>query len=161
MKRGRLTELLFLATLFSITFAKLHWSVAGDVALADVLTALFLVSFAADRVATGDWGVPRTATVALAFFALFLLVYLVGFFNLDTQQALTQFGKGIVKFVLHFLFLAAGIAYLLRRSERFYWRALAALTVGVAANAAYGVVQLTAARAGISSSACSSRSRPS
>jgi O-antigen ligase len=149
VRRGRLTELLFLATLFSITFAKLHWNVAGDVALADVLTALFLVSFVADRVATGDWGVPRTATVALGFFALFLVVYLVGFFNLDTQQALTQFGKGIVKFVLHFLFLAAGIAYLLRRSERFYWRALAALTVGVTANAAYGVVQLLAARAGI------------
>jgi O-antigen ligase len=149
VKRGTLTQLLFLATLFTITFAKLHWNVAGDLALADVLTALFLVSFTADRIAAGDWRLPRTAAVALGFFGLFLLVYLVGFFNLDTQQALTQYGKGMVKFVLHFLFLAAGIAYLLRRSERFYWYALAALTAGVAANAVYGIVQLTAARAGI------------
>jgi hypothetical protein len=147
--RGRLTELLFLATVFTITFAKLHWNVAGDVSLADVLTILFLVSFAADRIASEDARLPRAAATVLAFLALFLLVYLAGFFNLDTQQALDQFGKGLVKFVLHFLFLAAGVAYLLRRSERFYWRTLGALVAGMAANAAYGLVQLLAARAGV------------
>ena len=43
---SRLTWWLFLATVFTITFAKLHWAVAGDVALADVLTILFLGAFA-------------------------------------------------------------------------------------------------------------------
>jgi hypothetical protein len=148
-RRSRLTELLFLATIFTITFAKLHWNVAGDVALADVLTILFLVSFAADRVAREDARLPRPAVRVLAFLILFLVVYLIGYFNLETQQAFDQFGKGLVKFVLHFLFLAAGVALLLRRSERFYWQTLGVLVVGMAANAAYGVVQLLLARAGI------------
>jgi O-antigen ligase len=148
-RRSRLTEAFFLATVFTITFAKLHWNVAGDVSIADVLTVLFLVAFAAERLARADGSLPRAAVAVLAFLALFLLVYLVGFFNLETEQALAQFGKGLVKFVLHFLFLAAGVAYLIRRSERFYWITLVALVGGMAANAAYGVVQLAAARAGL------------
>ena len=51
----------------------------------------------------------------LLFFAAFLLVYLVGFFNLDTKQSLDQFVKGMVKFVLHFGLLVCGVAYLVRR----------------------------------------------
>ena len=66
----------------------------------------------------------------------------------------------MVKFVLHFLFLVAAVAYLARRAERFYWRALAVFMAGIAANAAYGVVQLAAAEVagGTSTSPCSSRS---
>ena len=81
---SRLTWWLFLATVFTITFAKLHWAVAGDVALADVLTILFLVAFAFDRLARGDTTLPRTALTVLAFFAAFVAVYLVGFYNLET-----------------------------------------------------------------------------
>ncbi|HVM18154.1 MAG TPA: O-antigen ligase family protein [Gaiellaceae bacterium] len=150
-RHGRLTEWLFLLTLFTITFAKLRWNVpaAGDLVLADVLTILFLVSFSADAVARRDARLPRTAVYVGAFGALFLLVYLVGFFNLTTLQAVDQFWKGLVKFVLHFAFLVAGIAYVVRRGERFYWWALGALVVGLAANAAYGVLQLAAAQAGV------------
>ena len=54
-----------------------------------------------------------------------------------------------MKFTLHFLFLAAGIALLARKPTRAYWVTLAALVAGMAANAAYGVVQLTVARAGV------------
>ena len=144
-----LTDALFLGTLFSVTFAKLHWTVGGDLSLADVLTALFLVAWGSERLAAGDTRIDRTAATVLGFFAAFLLVYLAGWFNLDTQQELAQWGKGMVKFVLHFLFLVAGIAYLARRSERAYWRALAAFMLGIAANAAYGVVQLAVARVGI------------
>jgi hypothetical protein len=146
---SRLTSGFFLATVFSITFAKLHWNVAGDVSLADVLTVLFLVAFAAERFAREDGSVPRATLGVLVFLALFLLVYLIGFFNLETEQALSQFGKGFAKFVLHFLFLAAGVAYVARRAERFYWVTLGALVAGMAANAGYGVVQLSLARAGI------------
>ena len=65
----------------------------------------------------------RTAIV-LGFFAAFVLVYLLGYFNLETKQALDQFTKGMVKFVLHFLFLAAGVTYLARRGRAYYWRTL-------------------------------------
>jgi hypothetical protein len=133
---------LFLATILVVSFAKIHWSLAADLSLADVLTAAFLVVFLWDRLERGDAGLTRTSVVALVFFAAFLLVYLVGYFNLDTQQALTQYGKGMVKFVLHLGFLVAGVTLLARRPQRFYWYALAAFCGGIALNGVYGVVQL-------------------
>jgi hypothetical protein len=140
----RAAELLFLATLFCVTFEKLQWKVAGTVSLADILTVLFLVAFAA-------WyrnRIPRSAAILLLFFAAFLLVYLIGFYNLDTKQALDQFTKGIVKWILHFLFLGAGVVLVTRLGQRFFWRSLGALVGGMVANAAYGILQLLVARAG-------------
>src|SRR6185312_10767567 len=46
------------------------------------------------------------------------------------------------KFLLHFLFLVAGVALIARRGQRFYWQALVAFVLGIAVNAAYGVLQL-------------------
>ena len=37
---------LFFATVATVTFEKVHWSVGGDLALSDVLTFLFLAAFA-------------------------------------------------------------------------------------------------------------------
>jgi len=142
---GRITEALFFATIFTVTFAKLQWELAGALSLSDVLTALFLVAFVGDRLAGGDRRLAYGAAIAAAFFVAFLLVYLVGFFNLDTGQELAQWAKGMVKFLLHFLFLVAGVAYLARRAERFYWRTLSTFMLGIAANAVYGIVQLAAA----------------
>ncbi|MBA2461142.1 MAG: O-antigen ligase family protein, partial [Actinobacteria bacterium] len=142
---GRLTDVLFFATLFTVTFAKLQWEVAGTLSLSDVLTALFLVAFVGNRLAWADRRVAYGAAIAGGFFCLFLLVYLIGFFNLETEQALAQWAKGMVKFVLHFLFLVAGLAYIARRTERFYWRTLTVFMAGIAANAVYGTVQLAAA----------------
>jgi len=142
----KLAGALFLATLFCVTWEKVHWNVAGAVGIADVLTILFLIAFAF------EWGAPRfprTTVIVLAIFAGLLVIYLVGFFNIETKDSLAQWGKGMVKFVLHFLFLAAGVAYLARRSAAFYWRSVAALTLGLLANGAYGVLQLLAARAGV------------
>jgi O-antigen ligase len=139
---------LFLATILFVTFAKVHWELAADLSLADVLTALFLVVFVWDRFERADARLTRTSVVALAFFAAFLLVYLAGFFNLDTEQALTQWSKGIVKFVLHFGFLVAGVTLLARRAPVFYWYALAAFCGGIALNAVYGIVQLLVAEVG-------------
>jgi O-antigen ligase len=133
---------LFFATLFTVTFAKLQWEVAGTLSLSDVLTALFLVGFAATRLGTGDRRLAWGAAAAGLFFLAFLTVYLVGFFNLGTDEALAQWAKGMVKFLLHFLFLVAGIAYLVRRSERFYWTTFAVFMAGFVANAVYGIVQL-------------------
>ena len=50
----RITSFLFFATIFCVTFEKVHWSIGGTLTLADVLTALFLGSFAIDRVVAGD-----------------------------------------------------------------------------------------------------------
>jgi len=136
------TDVLFFATLFTVTFAKLQWEVAGTLSLSDVLTALFLVVFLANRLVAGDRRLATGSAVAAAFFCLFLLVYLVGFFNLSTEQALEQWSKGMIKFLLHFLFVVAGVAYLARRSEGFYWRTLTVFMAGIAANAVYGILQL-------------------
>lgn len=145
MKPGAPTRFLFLATLFSITFEKLHWNVAGAVSIADVLALAFLAAFAAE----GRWRLPRTALVVLGFLAAFLLVYLLGYFNLATSEAVSQFDKGLIKFIIHFAFLFAGIAYLARRGERFYWRAFGWFVAGMTFNAAYGLLQLLAAQAGL------------
>jgi O-antigen ligase len=142
---SRVTSLLFLATFFSVTFEKVHWNFGGSLGIADILTVLFLVAFAFEQ---RDRPIPRTAVMVLAFFAVFVLVYLVGFFNIQTQQGLDQFTKGMVKFVLHFLFLAAAVTYLARRTRSYYWRSLGWFAAGLGANCFYGILQLLAARAG-------------
>jgi O-antigen ligase len=136
---------LFFATVLTVTFHKLQWELAGSLTLSDVLTSVFLVLFAWDRLERADTRLTRTAVVALGFLLAFALVYLLGFFNLDTGQALAQWAKGMVKFVLHFGFLVTGVALLARRSARYYWWALAAFCGGIALNAGYGVVQLALA----------------
>ncbi len=145
---SRVADALLLATAFCVTFEKIHWQVAGAVGLADVLTILFLGVYAAQRVTAGGPSVDRTTASVLGFFAAFLLVYLAGYFNLETHDAFAQFGKGLIKFVLHFAFLLAAVDYLTRRSPAFYWRALGFFVAGMAANAGYGILQLLAARAG-------------
>jgi len=140
----RVTSFFFLAAMFCCTFEKVHWNVAGSVGIADVLTILFLVSFAV----ISRPRLPSSSAVVLGFFLAFLLVYLFGFFNMDTAQALAQFAKGMVKFVLHFAFLAAAVAWLWRRGRAYYWRTFAWFCGGVAFNAGYGVLQLLDARRG-------------
>ncbi len=142
---GPVADVLFFATVFTVTFAKLQWEVAGTLSLSDVLTGVFLIAWAGTRVGTGDRRVTRGAAVAALLFFAFLAVYLIGFFNLETEQALAQWAKGMVKFLLHFLFLVVGIAYLARRSERFFWTALGVFMAGFVANAVYGIVQLGSA----------------
>ncbi len=142
--RERALDGLLLGTLFVATFEKVHWSFGGQIGISDILAILFLVAFGLSERRPA----PRTSIVVLGFFAAFLLVYLLGFFNIDTKQGLDQFAKGMVKFVVHFLFLAAAIDLLARRGKRFYWRALGWFTAGFVVNGVYGILQLLAARAG-------------
>jgi O-antigen ligase len=125
-----------------------HWEIAGAVTLTDVLTILFVGAYAAGRLGLRGRPPSRTEVVLVGFGLAFLLVYLFGYFNLDTKQALDQWTKGLVKFFLHFGFLLVGLAYLTRRTERFYWRALVVFLGGIAFNAAYGVLQLAVAQTG-------------
>lgn len=140
----RATSFFFLATLFCVTFEKIHWNFSGSLELSDILTILFLVAFAL----TFRGRMPKTTAIVLGFLAAFVVIYLLGFFNIETKQGLDQFVKGMVKFVLHFLFLAAGITYLAARGRGYYWRALAWFTGGFVVNGIYGILQLLAARAG-------------
>ena len=147
-RRAPVVEGLFFATVFTVTFAKLQWEVAGTLAFSDVVTFLFLAAFAVHRIERFDGRMTRAAAITLAFFAAFLLVYLIGFFNLETGQALDQFVKGLVKWLLHFGFLIAGLVYLSRKPLDFYWKTLAWFLGGITANGVYGILQLLAAQAG-------------
>ncbi len=148
MPSRRLTDFLLLAAVFTMSFEEIYWNVAGKIALSEVLAILFVGAYLLRRLAQARATLPRTAGIVVAFFGAFLLVYLIGFYNLETTQGLTQFGKGMGKFVLHFAFLVAAVDYLARSSERLYWRMLVWFCLGVAANAFYGVLQLAAAQAG-------------
>jgi hypothetical protein len=144
----KITRFLFFATVFSVTFEKVHWNVAGTVGLADVLAIGFLVMWTLERLAARDRRLPRTSVVVICFGLAFLLVYLLGYFAIDSADGAAQFGKGIFKWAIHVLFLVAGVSYLGRHSERFYWRTIGILTAGIAFNAAYGALQLVAAQGG-------------
>jgi hypothetical protein len=141
----KLTSFLFLASVFCVTFEKIHWSLAGNVSLADVLAILFLVSFV---LTTTRGRVPRTTAVLLGFLALFLVVYLLGYFDLSDSDATKQFAKGLTKWLIHFAFLAGAVAWLARRGQAYFWRTLGWFSGGIVVNAAYGVVQLLDARRG-------------
>jgi hypothetical protein len=141
----RLTSFLFLASVFCVTFEKLHWNFAGTVSLADMLAILFLISFA---VGTRRWRVPRTTAILVGFLACFLIVYLVGYFDLSDSDALAQWAKGLTKWLIHFVFLAAAVVWLSRRGQQYFWRTLVWFSAGLVVNALYGVLQLLDARRG-------------
>ena len=148
-RESPLVPFFFLAAVFGATFEKIHWNFLGQVSLADITSLCFLGVWALDRLGRpATPRIPRTAALLLLFLAGFLLVNLIGFFNLETTQALSQFVKGIVKWLIHFGFLIVGVVYLLSRSRAFYWRTLGWFLGGIAVNAAYGIIQLLAAQAG-------------
>ena len=146
--RRQLLDVLLLATVFTVTFAQLRWVVGGaDVNVSDVTASAFVLAFVAYRLGRVDSTLTRTAVVLTAFFAAFALVYLVGFFSLETAEQRNLFTKGLAKFAIHFAFLVTAVAYLARRSEGFYWRALAWFVAGIAVNGAYGLLELLYAEA--------------
>jgi O-antigen ligase len=140
----QLTSFFFLATLFCCTFEKVHWNFGSAITVSDILALCFLAAFA---VLTRP-RVPYTTAVLLGFFAAFVVVYLIGVYNLDSAAGFAQFVKGLVKFLIHFTFLAVGVAWLWRRGRAYYWHALAWFCAGMAVNALYGVAQLIVATAG-------------
>ncbi|MGZ4383877.1 MAG: O-antigen ligase family protein [Gaiellaceae bacterium] len=142
------SDFLLLLTVFVVTFEQIHWEVGVSVALADVVTVVYLLSYVLERAECRDWEAPRTSLIVVGFTTAFLLVYLVGFYNIQTTQGLAQFGKGMAKLVIHLLFVIACVSHLTHRTRRFYWIALSSFFAGIVANAAYGIVQLLLAHAG-------------
>jgi O-Antigen ligase len=141
----KVASFFFFATLFCCTFEKVHWNFGGQLALSDILALGFIVAYAILMRPS----VPRTTAVLFRFLGVFVLVYLLGFYNLNTAAGLQQFEKGFAKFVIHFVFLALSVAWLWRRGIAYYWRSLAWFVGGLTVNAAYGVVQLVTAQAGM------------
>jgi O-Antigen ligase len=138
-----------MAAVFCATFEKVHWNFLGQVSIADVTSLCFLGVYALDRLGRPtNPRIPRTAAMLILFLGGFLLVNLIGFFNLETTQALSQFVKGIIKWLIHFGFLIVGVVYLLSRSKDFYWRTMGWFLGGIGLNAAYGIVQLLSAQSG-------------
>ena len=142
--RSRALDVLLLTTLTVTTWAKIHWSFAGQVALEDILAILFLLVFAWDRLIRRDWTLPRGAAALLLVLLGLEVVFLLGFFDLDTRDALDQYAKGMTKYLVHFVFLIAGVAHIVRRGKRFHLIAVGALCGGITLNAVYGVLQLLA-----------------
>src|SRR5919201_5169256 len=147
--RSRLTSFLFLFALFCSTFENVAWGGAQSSTLyiADIPAALFVVAFAVEWWRSGERWIPGAAAVLIVFLAAFLLVDLIGFFNMETKQALDQFGKGIAKWLVHFLFIVAGVVYLARRSRRYFWRAFGWFTAGGTVRAVFGRLQLLSGEA--------------
>ncbi len=150
MRSGRAADLALLLSVFTITLVRLRWPVGGgnDVYLSDLTVAAFLGLFLVHRLVARDRNVPRTVVVLVAFLALLTVVYLVGYFNLETSADRSQFTKGLAKFALHFAFLIAAVAHLARRSTRFYWQTLGAFVAGMALNGAYAVLEFVYAMGG-------------
>ena len=142
--RSRALDVLLLATLTVTTWAKIHWSFAGQVALEDILALLFLLVFVFDRVVRRDWTLPRGAIALLLVLLGLEVVFLMGFFDLASRDALSQYAKGMTKYFVHFVFLIAGVAHIVRRGKRFHLIAVGALCGGIVLNAVYGVLQLFA-----------------
>jgi predicted PurR-regulated permease PerM len=117
----QIASFFFLATLFACTFEKVHEIFGGQLALAYVLALCFLVAY----LCLSRPVLPRTSAILLVFGAAFVVVYLFGFYNLNTAAGLAQFSKGLAKFVIHFTFLALAVAWLSRRGIVYYWRSLA------------------------------------
>jgi hypothetical protein len=137
---------LLFATVFAVTFAKVRWEIGSlDLTIADVIASCFVVGFLLGRIERHDRRLPASALTLIGFFAAFSVVYLVGFFNLETVADRNQFVKGMVKFVIHFLFLVFAVAHIGRRPPDFYWRVLGWFVAGVAANAVYGLLELAVA----------------
>ena len=139
----RAVDVLLLAALFTVTFAKLRWNVGPvTVTAAELFACLFIGAFAVLRIRAGDWRFPRTVQVLGVFFALFLLVYLLGYFNLSSVAARNLYVKGTISFGVHFVFLMAAVSHLVRRTTPFLWRAVAWFCAGLAVNALYALLAL-------------------
>jgi hypothetical protein len=130
VRLSRGVDLLFLAAVFSSTFTQLERAEVG-LKLFDVVALLFVAGLVAERLSTRDLGLRSTEKALLLVAGALLVVYVAGSVGLETHWSRMQFAKGFGRFLIHFGFLIAAVAYLGRRPSRFYWRTLAALCAGL------------------------------
>lgn len=137
---------ILLLVALSATWQKMSWDIAGRVTLVDVLEMLFVGLFLLDRIVRRDTRLAPASSVVLGFVLLLLAVHFCGFLGLDTTQAVDQWTKGIVKWLIFALFLITAITHVARRGQELWWRLAGAFVLGVTISAAYGLLQ-TAVRA--------------
>ena len=143
MSERRSVELLFLWAILTATWATVRLDTSlVSLTYSDLLISVFLVVFAWDRYRRRDARLPRDAATVACFMLVFLAVYLCGYFDLQTKQALAFWIKGIGAWLAHALFLVCGVALLARSGRRLFLRSVRWFTAGIAISAAYGVVQL-------------------
>jgi O-antigen ligase len=123
------------------TWQKMSWNAVGRVTLVDLLQLLFIGLFVLDRIVRRDARLSAASSVVLGFVLLLLSVHLCGFLGLDTTQAVDQWTKGIIKWLIFATFLICAITHVARRGEWLWWRLAAAFTLGVTISAAYGLLQ--------------------
>jgi O-antigen ligase len=139
----RALDRLLLATVTVLTIAKVQWQVAGlDLTLSNLTAGLFLAAFVLARIQRRDGGMPPVAVTLSGFMLAFLAVYVAGYFNIETKQGVTFWAKGITTWLVHFAFLIAAAAHVIRRGSALYGGVVRWFVIGLTANAVYGIVQL-------------------
>ena len=134
---------LFLAAIATVTWEAMRFAAGPvDVTWSDILISLFLACVIVNRVLDRDSGLPRQAATLAGFMLVFLVVYLCGYFDLSTREALAFWTKGIIVWLAHALFLVFGVAYVVRRGTELYQRAVKWLLAGIVICSAYGLIQL-------------------
>jgi hypothetical protein len=139
----RTLDRLLLATVTVLTIAKVQWQAAGlDLTLSNLTAGLFVAAFVLARIQRRDGGMPPVAVTLSGFMLAFLAVYVAGYFNIETKQGVTFWAKGITTWLVHFAFLIAATAHVIRRGAALYGGVVRWFVIGLTANAAYGIVQL-------------------
>jgi len=139
----RTLDRLLLATLAVLTFEKVRWNTPGvTLTLTNLLAVAFVACFVVDRVRRRDTTVTPAAMTLLGFMATFGVVYLAGYFDLQNQDALTFWLKGIGSWLVHFSFLVCGVAHVARRGRPLFMSGIRWFTAGAVVNCVYGVAQL-------------------
>ena len=140
---SRATNVLFLATLFTVTFTKLQWESAGGMVLADVLTSLFFAALAVELLLRRELRIPRAGVEILVIGGCLLAVCSTGFLSaMHVGGGPHQVVKGLTRLGLHFALLAGGVTYLVWRPRDYLWRAVGCLCAGITASALYAAAQL-------------------
>jgi O-antigen ligase len=148
MRLRRVTEVLFLGAVFSVSFIALRRDVLGvQPKLADVFILLFLVSYATEWL-RGGRSLHKGAPAVLVCAALIAVAYLAALPAIHDSSGRTQFAKALAYFVLHAAFIAAGVDLMATRPTRFFRVAFAFFLAGIVANASYAAVQLLGAAVG-------------
>ncbi|HUZ84230.1 MAG TPA: O-antigen ligase family protein [Gaiellales bacterium] len=137
-------DLLFVATLGTLTWETMYWHVVASLTLSNLLTLSFVAAFVLDRVLRRDGRLHPAAITLLGFALAFAAVYLAGYFDLANRDALVYWVKGMAVWVAHFSFLVCGVAHIVRRGRPLFMRGLRWFLWGVLVNCAYGVAQLAA-----------------
>ncbi len=139
----RALDRLLLITLFVQTMEKIQWQAGGlQLLITNITCAVFIGAFLLARIERRDDSMPRVCVTLTGFLLAFFAVYLAGYFDLQTKQDLAFWAKGVLTWLVHFVFLVVAAAHVLRRGAGLFDRALKWFIYGIAANALYGLLEL-------------------